>query len=240
MDKKVQGAHDGHRARLIRKMEQGNVCEHEYLEALLFNAVPRRNTNDLAHKLLAELGSVYNIFTAPIERLMRVEGIGKSVASYLYCIGKMIEEYEKTDGLRLRCPLTYNEENFRFYLKQEYESVPYEVMDVFMLNKNNELFMRKRFSVKSDKSVLLLPEELSKSIVTEEATGIIVVHNHPSGSSKPSEADDKATKKIQMICVLNNVLFCDHIIYSPEGIYSYLQSGALKVIAKEVAKQINE
>ena len=240
MDEQNKNAHDGHRERLIRKMSQGNLCDHEYLEALLFNAVPRRNTNDIAHRLLAELGSVYNIFNAPIDRLMRIEGVGKSVASYLYCIGKMIQEYEKTDGLRLRYPLKYCKESFTFYLKQEYANFPYEVLDVYMLNKNSEMFMRKRFSVRDENSVMILPEELTKSIVTEEATGVIVVHNHPSGESEPSLEDDKATKKIQLICLLNNVLFCDHIIYSPSGTYSYLQSGRLQTLGKEVLRQLNE
>ena len=240
MGEQTKHTHDGHRDRLIQKMSQGNLCDHEYLEALLFNAVPRRNTNDLAHRLLAEFGSVYNIVNAPMERLMRVNGVGKSVASYLYCIGKMIQEYEKTDGLRLSCPLRYEKSNFMFYLKQEYQNMPYEIMDVYMLNKNNELFMRKRFSIRNKDSVLLLPEELTKCIVTEEATGIIVVHNHPDGDSTPSEEDHKTTKKIQLICSLNNVLFCDHVIYSPENIYSYATSGLLKEFSQKVFKQINE
>ena len=240
MDNQNKHAHGGHRERLIAKMAQGNLCDHEYLEALLFNAVPRRNTNDLAHRILAEFGTIYNIFNAPMERLLRVEGVGKSVASYLYCIGKMIQEYEKTDGLRLRCPLKYNEENFLFYAKQEYCDLAYEVMDVYMLNKNNELFMRKRFSVKDKNSVIFFPEEFTKCIVNEEATGIIVVHNHPNGESKPSQEDNKTTKKIQLICTLNNILFCDHIIYAPQGVYSYAKDGLLKIIFQQVLKQVNE
>ncbi len=240
MNEKNKNAHEGHRERLIAKMKQDALCDHEYLEALLFNAVPRKNTNDLAHRLLAEFGSVYNIFNAPMDRLVRVDGVGSRVASYLYCIGKMIQEYEKTDGLRLRTPLKYSEENFMFYAKQEYLECPYEVMDVYMLNKNSELFMRKRFSILDERSVALLPEELTKCIVTEEATGIIVVHNHPEGDSTPSQDDYITTKKIQLICALNNVLFCDHIIYSPNDVYSYAKSGQLKKLCQEVMKQLNE
>ena len=50
--------HDGHRQRMYEKAEKGVLAEHEWLEVLLFNAIPRRNTNDIAHALIAQFGSV--------------------------------------------------------------------------------------------------------------------------------------------------------------------------------------
>ena len=73
--------HAGHRRRMIEKLKTDSLLEHELLEVLLFNALPRRNTNDLAHKLLGEFGSVKEILSAPIEQLTKVEGVGESVAA---------------------------------------------------------------------------------------------------------------------------------------------------------------
>ena len=78
--------HAGHRKRLIEKLEKGMLHEHEVLEALLFNAVPRKNTNDLAHRLLAEFGSVPAVLEAPISLLKKVDGVGESVAAYIKCV----------------------------------------------------------------------------------------------------------------------------------------------------------
>ena len=58
--------HDGHRHRIIEKLDTGVLCEHELLEILLFNALPRRNTNDLAHRLLTAFGSIRGVFSASV------------------------------------------------------------------------------------------------------------------------------------------------------------------------------
>ena len=63
--------HEGHRQRLIAKLEEGTLCDHEYLEMLLFNALPRKNTNDIAHRLLAEFGSLNKVFAAKPEQLCK-------------------------------------------------------------------------------------------------------------------------------------------------------------------------
>ena len=68
--------HDGHRHRIIEKLDTGVLCEHELLEILLFNALPRRNTNDLAHRLLTAFGSIRGVFSASVEQLKLVDGVG--------------------------------------------------------------------------------------------------------------------------------------------------------------------
>ena len=73
--KKPDTTHEGHRGRLIAKFESGGLEEHEWLEGLLFNAYPRKNTNPVAHALLRKFGSIENIFTRTTEQLQTVEGI---------------------------------------------------------------------------------------------------------------------------------------------------------------------
>jgi DNA repair protein RadC len=240
METKDKEDHSGHRERLIKKMEKGNLCEHEYLEALLFNAIPRRNTNDLAHRLLSEFGSMHGIFNAPMERLLEVKGVGQSVAAYLHCIGQAIKLYWKEGEMRISSPKFYDKEEFIKYVKREYAGFPFEVLDVYMLDNENRVFLRKRFSVNGKHTVFLLPEEVTKSILDEQPTGIIAVHNHPEGECQPSDADDKATRRLQMICAINNILFCDHLIFTRDNVYSYLSSGKLTEWGNELNEQIGE
>ena len=79
--------HMGHRQRLYDRLKEGKIFEHEMVELLLFNAVPRQNTNALAHRLLAKFGTVKGIFQASVEELETVEGVGRSVAGYLHLFG---------------------------------------------------------------------------------------------------------------------------------------------------------
>ena len=124
--------HDGHRMRLIGKIQSGVLQEHEYLEVLLFNAVPRMNTNDIAHRLLAQFGSVQNMFAASIEELQQVKGIGPSVAAYLKCIGHFYEYY-KPKGI-VEYVDEYKQEAFFSYLRERFFGVQEEVFEVYFLD----------------------------------------------------------------------------------------------------------
>ena len=75
------GIHDGHREKMRRRFLQGgldNFADHEALELLLFYAIPRRDTNPIAHALMERYGSLSAVLSAPVEDLQKVEGIGES------------------------------------------------------------------------------------------------------------------------------------------------------------------
>ena len=79
-----------------------------------------------------------------------------------------------------------------------------------------------------------------RAVISEEASGVVLVHNHPAGRCQPSEMDDKTTRRVQLQCNFINVVLCDHFIYSPEGIYSYYESGKLKQMSKEALQDVNK
>ena len=70
--------HKEHRKRLRERFDKdpGGFTKHELLELLLFYAIPRRNVNPVAHKLLAKYGSVKNVLRADGKDLAEVDGIG--------------------------------------------------------------------------------------------------------------------------------------------------------------------
>lgn len=222
-------SHEGHRERIIEKLDSGALCEHEYLEILLFNAFKRCNTNDLAHRLLAEFGSIRGVFAASFEQLCRVKGIGKSAAAYLRVIGKFYNSYYATDERAF--PDRFDSGEFLSFVKREYGNLSAEVMDFYLLDDDGFIFKRKRFTDGQDGEVIMDSAELTRCIVENEPAGIVLVHNHPLGKAHASEADETVTKSCQFICSCNNIMFCDHIIYAAEGVYSYYLSGELREIS---------
>ena len=77
--------HEGHRKRMLQRLEHGEgLQDHELLEVLLFNAIPRKNTNPLAHELLTAFSSLGELFGASYEELLDVDGVGPETAAYLY------------------------------------------------------------------------------------------------------------------------------------------------------------
>ena len=90
------GVHDGHRKRLIRRsLEQGldGFEPHQVLELMLFYAIPRQDTNVLAHRLTEVFGSLKGVFDAPYEQLMEVSGVGENTAALLKLIPQLTRLY---------------------------------------------------------------------------------------------------------------------------------------------------
>ncbi len=101
--------HSGHRERLRQRlMTYGAdaLCEHELLELILFYALPRINTNELAHSLINEFGTVSNILSASMEELTRVKGVGVPTAEFIRVIAELCAEYDSLAPEQDRLPDT--------------------------------------------------------------------------------------------------------------------------------------
>lgn len=96
------GVHDGHRERMKSRFVEAGLDgfnDHNALEMLLFYAVPRKDTNELAHRLLKQFGSLASVFEAKHEELMRVDGIGENAATLIKLIPEVSRRYLLTKSL---------------------------------------------------------------------------------------------------------------------------------------------
>jgi DNA repair protein RadC len=216
-------------------LDLGVLPEHEVLEALLFNAVPRVNTNDLAHRLLARFGSVPAVLGAPVRLLKEVDGVGESLAAYLRCIGTFCERYYAE--YRNRFPQTYEQKEFLAYAYREYVYLQDEVLDCFLVDRSGKILQRRRFSAGAQDFASIKPEDMTSILAVGGVAGIVVVHNHPDGRSTPSQADDELTKQVQWMCSFHNLLFCDHLVCGADGVYSYYKAGLLGGISRTCSIQ---
>ena len=229
--------HDGHRLRMYEKLKNTKLAEHELLEILLYNAMPRRNTNELAHALILKFGSLDGVYSASIEDLQKVDGVGVQLASYLFLFGEAVRRGVEIEENRERFTGQFTPLTFMPFVKKAYKDVPREVMDLYLLDGDGYIIKKKRFSTDSISKVEVVPEELSSYLITEGAVGVVMVHNHPTGEAAPSGADDRMTKNLQILCSTHNRLLCEHIIYAPNGMYSYYCSGELEKITNHYSVQ---
>jgi DNA repair protein RadC len=214
--------YSGHRHRLRERFITsgfGSLADYEILELLLFLAKPRGDVKPLAKKLIANFGSLQRIFSASEENLSEIEGVGKSIISSLKLVkesaARMLkEEIKKTTIIQSWSALIE-------YLKVSMAYIKTEQFRVLFLNKKNMLIADELQEVGTVDQTPVYPREIVKRALFHEATAIILVHNHPSGNSNPSNADIQMTKKIISALSSVGVDVHDHIIICDKDFYSF-------------------
>ncbi len=224
--------HEGHRQRMMERLEKQpeGLQDHELLEILLFNAIPRKNTNEIAHALLDAFGTLSAVFSAPISELVKVDGIGKGTASYLKCIGSLLSRIRPDED---DPTLVYNSKQFGEKILKRFKGLTAEVVEIYCLDGRNLVRGSRRFSTGNAQKVLMPPEEVSSYIISQQPKGIVLAHNHLGESSLPSSADDNFTAQIQLLCSMNNICLVDHLIVGKNGIYSYFLAGRMETIRQQ-------
>lgn len=218
--------HEGHRKRMLRKLEQGdNLYEHELLEILLFNAYPRKNVNPVAHALLSRFPSIRAIVSAEVSELCAVEGVGENVALYLKCIG---ECFNRSNDCSCYAVIK-NTAQFKQFISPRFRGLDREILEIYLLDRTGKIKNIGTYTTDSAYSVTVDGDEILRLIARYQPYGLFVAHNHTDGSSAPSVSDDNLTKHIQIICSLSNTQFYDHCIYASDGdIYSYFLTNRIE------------
>lgn len=224
--------HEGHRRRMYEKLKDGSgICDHELLEILLFSACPRKNTNPVAHALIDAFGSLAGVFEAEVEQLMTVDGVGENVALFLKCVGECNRRV-KSANTGVAMLKTY--EDFRFFTTVRMRGKQEEVLEFYCLEKNGKVKRIFSFTDTERNKVEVETDKIAYVIATEKPYGLLVAHNHLSGSSAPSANDDRFTVELQLMCSINNVVLYDHCIYASDtNVYSYFATGKIDEIKRD-------
>ena len=220
--------HEGHRERLLeRAKNSAELQDHELLEAILFRPIPRKNTNEIAHRLLAAFGSLHGVFSAGEGELALVEGVGKQTAQYLRCVAEL---FRRMSSEEIPKPDAYNFHGFSAFIKSRFEGLNEEVLDLYCLDRADHILHTARFTSHDGSRVGVAMNELGGVLMTHCPYSIVVAHNHPAAPAAPSPADDEFTSQLQLLCSLNNIKLRDHIIAGRNGMFSYFTSGKLEEI----------
>ena len=222
------GIHDGHREKMRRRFQENGLdgfAEHEALELLLFYAIPRRDTNQTAHLLLQRYGSLSNVFSAPVEDLQKVEGVGESAAVFL----KLVPECVKKARLNSagRDVVLNSTDRAGAYLVERFAGEKDEVIYQLCLDRKGQLLACKRLGEGSaDRADLSLRKLVENALLTS-ASAVILSHNHPSGIALPSQQDYVTTERAKDALDTIGVPLVDHIIVADGDFVSMADSGLL-------------
>ena len=208
--------HEGHRNRMRQRyLLNGfdSFQEHEILEMILYNCYRRRNTNDIAHKLLDSFGSISAVLDAPMDALMKF-GLSENVAVYLKMIPDICRVYYDNRNNCRRKVLTLN--NLGPYFLSKFIGRADECVYLLLLDcKEKEIFC----GIVSEGSNCSSDVPMRKIVdlaLRYNATYAVIAHNHPSGVAFPSQDDVYATRTLQKTLSAVGVGLADHIIVADD------------------------
>lgn len=206
--------HKGHRARMKKKFSLHNgtdFLDHEILETLLFHSIPRADTNELAHKLLNEFGSLRAVCSAAPEKLRKIKGIGPSTILLLKLVFTLHKrmDIEKYNVKKLSADRISNVGNF---LINYYKDNPREELCAMFLDNSLKLIDFVSLAMGSVNSVCVDVRSLAKLALDKDSSYVIISHNHPAGTLNQSNEDKVITVQVQAALHTIGITLLDHII----------------------------
>lgn len=221
--------HHGHRGRLRERFDKEGLDgfeDHQVLELLLFFAMPRRDTNPVAHRLLERFGSLSAVLEADLKDLAQTEGIGPSAAAFLSMIPHVTRRYfldrVRRSGKPLNSPEAASE-----YLVPLMAGRAEEVFYAICLDSRLKVRHPALISEGTVKDALVHPRVVVEEALRHRASSVILCHNHPGGNASPSSQDHKLTKHLVQALGAIGIQVADHIIVAGERIYSFSREGTL-------------
>lgn len=229
MGKKAVNVHRGHRRRVRHRfLEEGldGFEHHQVLELLLFFAIPRRDTNELAHMLLRRYGSFSGVLDADPKDLADSEGIGEAAATLLSLVPAVARRYQH-DRCELReCSLNSSEKAAEFIVPLMAGRTD-EVFYVLCLDTQLRVIVPALVGHGSVSQAHVEPRHVVEATLRHKSHAVILAHNHPTGSARPSTADHRVTQTLVDALGLIGIRVLDHLIVAGENWFSFSRAGDL-------------
>ena len=218
----------GHRDRLRQRFLAGGaeaLADYEMLELLLFMAIPRRDVKPLAKDLLARYGNLAGVVNAPVAELEKFPGLSENSVPALKIVQAAAHRMMKQDVMKQ--PVLSSWARLVDYCAATMAHEKREHFRILFLNKKNELIADEIQGSGTVDHTPAYPREIMRRALELGATALILVHNHPSGDPKPSNADVEMTKAVIAAAATFNIVVHDHLIVSKNGTSSFKTLGLM-------------
>ena len=219
----------GHRERLRKRFEKSGLDgfnDYEVLELMLAYAMPRKDTKALSKNLLKRFGSLKGILAADKKELEKADGLGRQSVIFIKTLNEFIKFYFEHQAEKNEIQFTSLEQTAE-YLRATIGNYRNEVVKVLYLNSQNKMIHTELVSEGTVNESYLNPRKIVETALRNDATSVIVAHNHPDGIPEPSEEDNLITQKIADALKVVDIDLQDHIIIADNGFYSFRQQGKL-------------
>lgn len=225
-----ESIHKGHRQRLKERfLREGldNFTDIQALELALFYAIPRKDTNPIAHALLDRFGSLDQVLDAQVEELAKVPGMGESAAVLLHLITEMGRYYLVSRSTQSKVLPTL--EDCASYLVPFFHGRRVETVFLLCLDAKCKVLCCKMIGEGSINSAAISVRKIVETAINANATTVVLAHNHPSGLAVPSGEDVQTTQRLARALESVEIILADHLVFADNEFVSIVQSGGYAI-----------
>ena len=202
------------------------LSDSELLGILINNGNKEKSAVEIAKDIL-KLGdnNLNELGKLSLKELQKVKGIGAAKAITIAAaleLGRRRHASAALEKTVIRTSLDIAQ-----YLRATIKDFSYEVFAVLFLNKANKINHFEIISRGGLTGTVADPRVIFKIALEQDATSVVLCHNHPSGNLRPSKADEELTQKIKVAARYLDITVMDHLIVSEEGYYSFADGGLL-------------
>jgi len=196
------------------------------LAILIHNGTKEKTAVDIGKQIL-KLGkdNLNELGKLSVKELMKIKGIGEAKAITITAALELGRRRQATASLEKSVVGSSND--IAAYLRTALKDYRHEIFAVIFLNRANKINHFEIVSAGGITGTVADPRVILKKALEENAVSIILCHNHPSGSLKPSRADEELTAKIKEAAKYFDIKVIDHIIVSEDGYFSFADEGIL-------------
>lgn len=202
------------------------LSDAELIAVLLSSGNSSESAVQLARRMLAEHGNNINqLAKLSLHELTRFKGVGPAkavVISAAFELGRRRREREANERIKITSSKVAYE-----LLQQHLDDLPHEEFWILLLNRANHVLREVSLSKGGISGTVVDVRLICKAAIEQQASGIIMAHNHPSGQVQPSEQDKQITKKLKEALALLDITLLDHIIVGDQLYFSFSDEGML-------------
>ncbi len=216
---------DRPREKLLTK-GASSLSNSELIAILLNNGSKSKSAVELGKEIL-KLGqdNLNELGKLTLKDFRKIKGIGE--AKSVIIVAALELGRRRQASASLEKTVVRSSREIAEYLQALIKDYSHEVFAVIFLNRANKINHFEIISQGGITGTVADPRVILKKALEEEATSIILCHNHPSGNLKPSLADEELTRKIKEAAAYMDIKVIDHIIVSEDGYYSFADEGIL-------------
>ena len=221
-----------HRKRVkdrFRKEGLENFDERYVLELMLFYCVPRKDTRELAIRLLDHFGSIVQVLDATAEELERVPGVGEGISTFI-AFRRELERYYRIKQDAAPITPVKTPEEFGKCLRAKFIHQRNEVVYVLCLDAKCKLISCVFVGEGSVNSANIPVRRIVEICLNANATSVVLGHNHPGGLAFPSGEDVQTTYRLAKALSTVDIYLADHLVFTEGDYISMAQSGYYKGI----------